>query len=70
MKKKDVKECMLSLNFKRCEGYDCIPVCVLADACDILLDPMSELFEKIYATGLLPEQWKISLKYHPNSQKG
>ena len=50
--------------------YDCIPVCVLADACDILPDPMSELFEKIYATGLLPEQWKISLKYHPNSQKG
>ena len=49
--------------------YDCIPVCVLADARDILLDPMSELFEKIYATGLLPEQWKISLKYHPNSQK-
>ena len=38
----DVKECMLTLQSKRCEGYDCIPVCVLADAHDCLLEPMTQ----------------------------
>ena len=62
----DVKECMLSLKSKRCEGYDRIPLCIIADACDILLDPFAQLFQKIYATGLIPEQWKVS-KINKNS---
>ena len=56
----NVKECMLTLKSKRCEGFDRIPVCVLADASDILLDPLTQLFEKIYTARLLPEQWKIA----------
>ena len=60
MCKKDVEECMKSLKTKHCEGYDRIPVRILADARDILLDPMTDLFQKIYATGLIPGQWKIS----------
>ena len=59
MTKKDVEECMNSLKSKHCEGYNRIPVCILADARDILLDPMSDLFQKNYATGLIPEQWKV-----------
>ena len=34
-----------------------------------MLDPFCELFKKIYATGLLPEQWKVS-KIIPNHKKG
>ena len=43
MQKSDVKECMISLKSKRCEGYDRIPVCVIADSSDILLEPMAQL---------------------------
>ena len=60
MSKNDVKECMYSIKSKRCEGYDRIPVNVICDARDLLLDPYAVLFSKIYSTGLLPEQWKIS----------
>ena len=70
---------MKSLKTKHCEGYDRIPVRILADARDILLDPMTDLFQKfleqtdlfqkIYATGLIPEQWKVS-KIIPIFKKG
>ena len=60
MARNDVKECIISLKSKHCEGFDRIPVCVLADAHEILLEPMSQLFEKIYATKLVPEQRKVS----------
>ena len=69
MCKKDVEECMKSLKTKHCEGYDRIPVRILADARDNLLDPMTDLFQKIYATGLIPEQWKVS-KIIPIFKKG
>ena len=69
MTKKDVKECMMSLNNKKCEGFDRIPVNIIVDARDILLDPMFELFDKIYKTKLIPEQWKVS-KIIPTFKKG
>ena len=69
MQKNDVKECMQSLKSKKCEGYDRIPVCVITDASDVLLEPMSQLFDKIYSIGVLPEQWKIS-KIIPIFKKG
>ena len=54
---KDVELCLSDLNNKRCEGYDRIPVCSLYDAHAMLLDPMANLFDKIYKTCTLPEQW-------------
>ena len=54
---------------KRCEGYDIIPVCVFTDALDLLVEPFSQLFQKIYLTGLIPEQWKVS-KIIPIFKKG
>ena len=60
MKKSDVKECIDSLPNKKCEGFDRIPVCILKDCKTILLEPLSDLFDKIYKTGLIPDQWKIS----------
>ena len=69
MLRSDIKECLVSLKNKRCEGFDRIPVCIFTDARDILLDPLSELFQKIYATCQLPEQWKVS-KIVPIFKKG
>ena len=65
----DVKICLYGLSNKRCEGFDRIPVCCLYDARAVLLRPLSILFEKIYSTGSIPEQWKIS-KIIPIHKKG
>ena len=69
MRKNDVKLCMLDLKNKKCEGFDRIPVSAMLDARESLLDPMSTLIEKIYNTGKLPEQWKVS-KIIPTHKKG
>ena len=37
MREKEVLQCMNVLNNMKCEGFDRIPVCVLADAEPILL---------------------------------
>ena len=69
MQKNDVEEVLLDLSSKKCEGFDCIPPCILKDSSHLLLNPLSTLFNKIYSTGLIPEQWKIS-KIVPNFKKG
>ena len=60
---------MQDLPNKKCEGYDRVPVCMLHDSCELLLDPLSSLFSKIYATGHIPKQWKVS-KIIPIFKKG
>ena len=69
MLESDVKECMLALPRKKCEGFDRIPVCIILDSCETLLKTMSSLFSKIYASGQIPEQWKVS-KIVPIFKKG
>ena len=56
----DVKICLNDLGSKKCEGFDRIPVCVLFDSRAALLPPLSVLFNKIYKTGLVPDQWKVA----------
>ena len=56
----DVKICMSELKNKKCEGFDRIPVCMIYDARDMLLPPMAALFNSIYQTLKIPEQWKVS----------
>ena len=46
MKLPDVKSCMSELNSKKCEGFDRIPLCVLHDSRETLLEPLSSLFDK------------------------
>ena len=62
---------MISIQFtnKKCEGFDRIPVCVLKDCKDLLLDPLSDLLNKIHITSVIPEQWKVS-KIIPIFKKG
>ena len=69
MLKKDVKECLESLSSKKCEGFDRIPVCVIKDCSNLLLYPLFELLNKIYHTGSIPDQWKVS-KIIPIFKKG
>ena len=66
---RDVKECLWDLKLKKCERYDCIPVCSLFDAHETLLNPMTLLFDKVYRTCSIPEQWKVS-KIIPIFKKG
>ena len=66
---KDVKECMLGLNNKKCEGFYRIPKCMLLDAVDTLLTPMASLFSEIYLTKKIPEHWKVT-KITPIFKKG
>ena len=54
----DVKECLISLSNKKCEGYDPIPLCAIADAKLVLLNPLVTLFNKVCSTQKIPEQWK------------
>ena len=69
MTKNDVYECMETLVNKKCEGFDRIPLCCISDAKNVLLTPFSVLFNKIYTTQKIPEQWKVS-KIIPIFKKG
>ena len=42
---------------------------MLFDAKDVLLAPFTEPFAKIYSTGKIPDQWKVS-KIIPIFKKG
>ena len=69
MKTNDVKMCLDDLTTKKCEGFDRIPNCVLYDCRVTLLTPLAGLFDKIYKTGVIPDQWKVS-KVVPIFKKG
>ena len=66
MKESDVFKAMQTLKIKNCEGHDRIPLRILADGKQFLLKP---LFQKIYQTKQIPEQWLIS-KIIPIHKKG
>ena len=69
MTKTDVREVIFEIKSKKCEGFDRVPVCTISDARDILVDPMSDLFQKIYETQTIPDQWKVA-KIIPIFKKG
>ena len=60
MTKDDVKMCLSDLKSKRCEGFDRIPQCILLDARNSLLVPFFNVFNQIYLTCKIPEQWKVA----------
>ena len=69
MKREDVIECLNMLPNKKCGGFDRIPVCIFKDSKNLLLDHYCGLFNKIYTTGLIPDQWTVS-KIVPIFKKG
>jgi hypothetical protein len=55
-----VLQAMIALKGKKCYGFDNIPLLVLRDGAEVLASPYSKLFDKVYQTKELPDQWKIS----------
>ena len=65
----DVKICLDDLTSKKCDGFDRLPNCVQCDCRVTLLTLLASLFDKIYKTGVIPDQWKVS-KVVPIFKKG
>jgi hypothetical protein len=55
-----IRDCIQTLKPKNSEGFDRIPQRVLKDGMEILLAPLSRLFELIYKTRRIPEQWRVA----------
>ena len=60
MTRKYVEECLSQLASKKCEGFDRIPVCAIYHSRAPVIEPMAALFDNIYKTKIIPEQWKIA----------
>ena len=69
MQLNDVLNAVKSLKVKNCEGHDRIPQRILVDGIQFLLQPLSVIFNKIYLTKTIPEQWLIA-KVNPIFKKG
>ena len=69
MNESNVKEAIMSIKTKNCEGYDRIPQRILTDGINFLLQPLSMLFDQIYKTKELPHQWLVA-KIIPVLKKG
>ena len=69
MSSADILSCIKSIKIKNCEGFDRIPQRILVDGANILINPLSKLFEKIYFQKQIPEQWLIA-KVTPIHKKG
>ena len=69
MSKNEIIVAVKSLKTKNCEGYDRLPQRILIDGIDVLINPLTLLFEKIYKSNSIPEQWLIS-KVTPIHKKG
>ena len=65
----DVKCCLDELKNVKCEGFDRIPVCILRDVRVKLLPPLETLFNQIYSSCKIPDQWKVT-KFIPIFKKG
>ena len=68
MTRNEVLAAVRTLSIKNCEGHDQIPQRFLIDGIDILIGPLSHLFNKIYQTKQIPQQWLIS-KINPLHKK-
>ena len=60
MTRDNIRECIMSLKPKNSEGYDRIPQRILLDGMEILLSPLTKLFEQIYNQKTVPDQWLVA----------
>ena len=58
-----------SIKIKNSEGYDRIAQRIFNEGREILIKPITKLFELIYKTKQIPEQWSVS-KIIPIFKKG
>ena len=69
MCKHNIIDCIKSIKLKNTEGFDRIPQRVLADGISVLIKPLVVLFNCIYHSKSIPEQWRVS-KIIPVHKKG
>ena len=69
MTENDILKAVKSLKIKNCEGHDRIPQRALIDGIELLIKPLSAIFNKIYHSKVIPEQWLIT-KINPIFKKG
>ena len=55
----NIRNAIQSLKLKNSEGYDRIPQRILIDGMTKLVEPFSILFNLIYSTNKIPEQWSM-----------
>ena len=65
----NVMNALRSIKIKNSEGYDRIPQRILNEGRELLIKPITRLFELIYESNQIPEQWSIS-KVIPIFKKG
>ena len=56
----NIRKAIQSLKLKNSEGYDRIPQRILIDGKSKLVEPFSVLFNLIYSTNKIPEEWSMS----------
>ena len=57
-----------TMKIKNCEGHDCIPQRIIIGGIKYLKARLAVLFDKIYTTQSIPQQWLIS-KFIPVHKK-
>ena len=60
MTEENVRKAIETIKLKNCEGSDRIPQRLLVDGINVLIKPLTVLFNKIYAQRKLPSQWLLS----------
>ena len=69
MTRDNIIKAIKSIKIKNCEGFDRIPQRILSEGINYLIEPMHKLFNLIYESKKLPQQWLIS-KIIPIFKKG
>ena len=70
MRRHHIMECLLSLKCKNSEGFDRIPQRILKDGAEILIGPLTDLFDKIYSQRSIPSQWLVAKTIPVYKNKG
>jgi hypothetical protein len=60
MMRSNVYNCILSLKCKNLEVFDLIPQRILLDEADILINPLTVLFKKVFIIKNIPSQWLVA----------
>ena len=69
MTSENILKAVQSIKLKNSEGHDRIPQRLLIEGISVLLQPLTSLFDNIYISKQIPEQWSLA-KIVPIHKKG
>jgi len=64
-----IKRALKEMKPKKCFGFDRMPIIAIKDGYDVIKDSVANLFQKIYRTNYIPNQWKVA-RIIPIHKKG